>query len=73
MGYMREGWGMVEGENLCNPLEMGAEMKWRTQQVVHSQVGDETGGLNLEEQRERLRSAVSLIAFLAGLLNTCNF
>ena len=58
----------VGGEDLCDPLEMGAEMKMRSPQVTCYRTGNNTGTLDLEEPRERYRSAVSLLAFLAGVV-----
>jgi hypothetical protein len=47
----------------------GDEEKWegRLQQMVSCRAGSETGGLDLEKQRKRWRSALSLPASLAGL------
>lgn len=53
----------VGDEGICNPLEMGVEKKGRVQQKVCYRAGNETGGLNLEDRRERWGSIVSLLAF----------
>lgn len=46
--------GRVAGrEDLWNTLDMGAEGERRMQQVFHCRAADETGGFDLEEQRER--------------------
>lgn len=41
------------GEGLSNQLAIQAEQKGRLQQVVCSRDGDESGGLELEETKER--------------------
>lgn len=43
----------IKGEDLSDPLEMEAEGKVRSQQVIYYRAGDETGGLDLEKWRER--------------------
>lgn len=44
----RKGWE----EDLCDPLEIGAEIEGRSQQVDCHRVEGETGGLDLEERQE---------------------
>lgn len=47
----------IGGEDLHDPLEMGAERKGRPQQVVYYRAGGELGPLDLEESREKGRSS----------------
>lgn len=57
----------IGGEDLHDPLEMGAERKGRPQQVVYYRAGGEPGPLDLEESREKGRSATSLPASLPSV------
>lgn len=43
----------IKGEDLRDLLEMEAERKRGSQQVIYYRAGDETGRLNLEKRRER--------------------
>lgn len=40
-------------EDLCGLVEMRAERSRRLQQIVFYRAGDETGGLHLEDRREK--------------------
>lgn len=59
----RAGRGRTEGENMCDPQEMGKGGHARLPQS--SVAGVETRGLALSEQREKMRSVGSLPGFLA--------
>lgn len=50
---------------------MEVKSEERPQQEVCSRAGDETEGLELEEQRERCKSSVSLLASLVSV--ACGF
>lgn len=39
----------VEREFLCYPLRMMSEMKWKTHLVCSNRVGDEKGGIGLQD------------------------
>lgn len=58
--------GRLEREGLWYPQEVSAEGKGNSQQAFYCRAGDETGGLDLKEQKEKRGSAVSLHASLAS-------
>jgi hypothetical protein len=68
MSWGKEAWGSGSVWSTEKVTEAG---RGPTVQVVCCKAGDETGGLVLEELRERWRSIVSLPAFLAGV--ACRF
>lgn len=52
---------------MCDPLEMGTGGEGRLPRVFCGRSGDETGGWDLEEQRERGRFTVSSCVFLTNV------
>lgn len=52
---------------MCDPLEMGTGGEGRLPRGFCGRSGDETGGWDLEEQRERGRFTVSSYVFLTSL------
>lgn len=66
-----EYWNELEeesmGEDVCEPLEIRSESKGESQQVCYCRALDETGGVDLKEQKERCRSALILVIALVGV------